>query len=97
MQTFSVRARAAIFVHLGAGGALKMCVRVYTNFLLRTCADVRRTSAPPFFYRKILKSIKFRKKKLKKKNSEIFFLKNVRVRVWGAGQKLVCGCVRKHY
>ena len=50
MQTFSVRAcgrtrtrmRAAIFVHSVAGRALKMCVRVraYTNFLVRTCADV---------------------------------------------------------
>ena len=61
-QTFSVRAcartrtraRAAIFVHSGAGGALKVCVRVraYTNFLVRTCADMR---GPPFFYHKIFK------------------------------------------
>ena len=44
LETFSVRAcartraRAAIFVHSGAGGALKVCVRVraYTIFLVRT-------------------------------------------------------------
>ena len=35
-------AGAAIFVHSGAEGALKMCVqvRVYNTFLMRTCADV---------------------------------------------------------
>ena len=35
---------AAIFVHSGAEGALKMCVRVraYNTFLVRTRADVRR-------------------------------------------------------
>ena len=38
------RAGAAIFVHSGAEGALKMCVRVraYNTFLVRTRADVRR-------------------------------------------------------
>ena len=52
-------AGAAIFVHLGVKGALKMCVRVhaYTVFLVWTCTDVRRKSIKP------LKSIKFSKKK----------------------------------
>ena len=39
-----MRAGAAIFVHSGAEGALKICVRVraYNTFLVRTRADVRR-------------------------------------------------------
>ena len=37
------RVGAAIFVHLGAEGALKMCVQVraYSTFLVRTRANVR--------------------------------------------------------
>ena len=71
LQTLSVRAcartrtraGAAIFVHSGAEGAYKMCVRVraYYTFLVRTCADVRRTSPRPFF---IINQYKFMKKKI---------------------------------
>ena len=56
------RAGAAIFVHSGAEGALKMCVRVraYNTFLVRTRADVRSMSARPFL---IINQYKFSKKK----------------------------------
>ena len=81
IQTLSVRACArtrtrAIFVHSGAEGAYKMCVRVraYYTFLVRTCADVRRTSASPFF-------IKLKKKKREKKNV------GKKVQVRGGAQK----------
>ena len=52
-----MRAGACVYQFFSAD----MCGRV------RTCADVRRMSAPPFSTIKSLKSIEFRKKKLKKK------------------------------
>jgi len=89
-QTLSVRAcartrtraGAVIFVHSGAEGALKMCVRVhaYNTFLVRTGADVRR-SAPhvrtSIFF--IINQYKFSKKK-KKKFWKIFLKKSARAR-----------------
>ena len=59
-----IRAGAAIFVHLGAEGALKMFVRVRAyNTLVRTCGDVRHTSARPFFIFFTINQYKFSKKK----------------------------------
>ena len=56
-------AGAAIFVQSGTEGALQMCVRVraYITFLVRTCADVRRTSIIH------IKSIQIYFQKMKKK------------------------------
>ena len=86
-----VRARAAIFVQIGAENFSEMCVRVraYITFKVRTCA---RTSARPFLATKFCFEFLFGKSPKLKKNIffRIFFCacgcKN-----WGAG-----ACVRSY-
>ena len=86
-------AGAAIFVHSGAEGALKMCVqvRVYNTFLVRTCADVS-GHVPHVHY-----SYKMNTNLLKKFGK--FFLKKCAGAGAHAGAKTgvrcACGCTLK--